>query len=53
LRKNIKVIPEPYEVPDSEAIALAVWIQAKRLGRERREHAARERAKRQERENGE
>jgi hypothetical protein len=53
LRKNLKVTPVPYEVPDSEAIALAVWIQTKRLGRVRREHAAQERAKRQERETGE
>jgi hypothetical protein len=35
---------------DTEQLALVYWLQAKRILRERREHEARERRKRQERE---
>jgi hypothetical protein len=48
LRKNLKVTPVLREAPDSETIALAIWIQTKRLGRaKRREHEAKARRQQQ------
>jgi hypothetical protein len=50
--KNVKVtgVQRADEAIDTEMIAVALWIQAKRQLREKRARAAKERAKRQERE---
>lgn len=49
MTKKLKVKGIQRDEPDTEMIALALWIQSKRIVRERRENEARARAKRRER----
>jgi len=50
MTKNFRVTPVFRETPDSEAIAIVAWVQAKRVRRVRRENEARARARRRGRE---
>jgi hypothetical protein len=52
LTRRIKVKGIPREAIDSEQLAVVYWLQAKRVLRERREREAKERAKREARDEG-
>lgn len=49
--KKVRARGVQRDEPDTEMIALALWIQSKRVARERRQNEQRARAKRREREN--